>query len=459
MYDRGLAPDFRWGAATSAYQIEGAIAEDGRKPSIWDTFCTVPGAIDNGDTGEPACDHYHRWAEDIALMQRLGLDSYRFSIAWPRIRPDGTGAVNEAGLDFYDRLVDGLLEAGITPFATLYHWDLPQAQQDRGGWPARETAYAFADMAAIVAARLGDRVHDWFTVNEPLCSAWIGHLDGTMAPGIRDLSLAVPASHHLLLGHGLAAAAVRDTAGAPTRIGAVLNLSPCEPASDDRRDVAAARRADGHTNRWWLDPLFGRGYPEDMIAEYRIEPPVLAGDLDIIAAPMEHIGLNYYFRQVVTDDPDGVEPHARMVSVPDWTLTAMGWEVHADGLEQMLVRLSDEYGANRIYVTENGSRLAGSDRAGRQRRGQGSDRLPRTAPGRMRSGGGGRCTRRRLLRLVAPGQLRMGLRLRQAVRTGPRGLPDPASDDQGERLPLRRHHPRRTDPYREVSSMIDGVSG
>jgi beta-glucosidase len=355
MYDRGLAPDFRWGAATSAYQVEGAVAEDGRKPSIWDTFSHLSGVIDNDDNGDVACDHYHRWPEDIALMKRLGLDSYRFSVAWPRILPDGTGAVNASGLDFYDRLVDCLLDAGITPFATLYHWDLPQVLQDRGGWPDRSTAYAFADLTSIVVDRLGDRVSDWFTVNEPLCSAWIGYLEGKMAPGIRDLSLAVPASHHLLLGHGLAAAAARAAARGPIRIGAVLNLSPCEPASDDERDVAAARRADGHTNRWWLDPLFGRGYPQDMVEEYGIEPPVRDGDLDLIAAPMEHIGLNYYFRQVVTDDPAGPVPHAKMVSVPDWTLTAMGWEVHADGLEQLLVRLSDEYGARRIYVTENGS--------------------------------------------------------------------------------------------------------
>jgi beta-glucosidase len=354
-YDRGLAPDFRWGAATAAYQIEGAVAEDGRSPSIWDTFCRVPGAIANGDTGDVACDHYHRWPEDIGLMRRLGLDSYRFSIAWPRVLPDGTGRANAAGLDFYDRLVDNLLDAGVTPFPTLYHWDLPQVLQDRGGWPARETAYAFAEFASVVGERLGDRVTDWFTVNEPLCSAWIGHLEGTMAPGIKDLSLAIPASHHLLLGHGLATAALRAAAPGPVRIGAVLNLSPCDPAGDTDADVAAAVRADGHTNRWWLDPLYGRGYPADMVEVYGIEPPVRDGDLETIAAPMDHFGLNYYFRQVVTDDPTGDPPFARSVSVPDWTLTAMGWEVYADGLEQLLVRLSDEYGVRRIYVTENGS--------------------------------------------------------------------------------------------------------
>jgi beta-glucosidase len=351
----GLGPDFVWGAATSAYQIEGAVAEDGRARSIWDTFCAVPGAIDNGDTGEVACDHYHRWREDIGLMRQLGLDAYRFSVAWPRILPAGTGRVNQAGLDFYDRLVDGLLDAGIRPYTTLYHWDLPQALQDKGGWPARDTAYAFAEFASVVAARLGDRVTDWFTINEPLCSAWIGYLDGTMAPGERDLSRAVPASHHLLLGHGLASAALRDHSPGPVRVGAVLNLSPCEPASDDEPDVAAARRADGHTNRWWLDPLHGRGYPADMVAVYGIEPPVRPGDLVTIATPMDHVGLNYYFRQVVTDDPTGPVPQVKMVSVPDWTITAMGWEVYADGLEQLLVRLTDEYRVRRVYVTENGS--------------------------------------------------------------------------------------------------------
>ncbi|HVQ95972.1 MAG TPA: family 1 glycosylhydrolase, partial [Mycobacteriales bacterium] len=314
-YLRDLRPDFVWGVATAAYQVEGAVAEDGRTPSIWDTFSRVPGAVDNGDNGDQACDHYHRWREDVALMRRLGVGAYRFSVAWPRVLPDARGQVNQAGLGFYDRLVDELLAAGIRPYVTLYHWDLPQVQQDRGGWPARETAFAFAELAAVVGAKLGDRVTDWFTVNEPLCSAWIGHLEGKMAPGERDITRAVPAAHHLLLGHGLAAAALRNSAPAPVRVGAVVNLSPCQPASDSDADVAAARRADGHTNRWWLDPLYGKGYPADMIEVYGVEPPVRAGDMELIAAPMEHLGLNYYFRQVVTDDPDGPPPRARMVTV------------------------------------------------------------------------------------------------------------------------------------------------
>ncbi|MGC4806406.1 GH1 family beta-glucosidase [Micromonospora sp. DT233] len=350
-----LPAHFRWGVATSAYQIEGAVDADGRAPSIWDTYCRVPGAIDNGDTGDVACDHYRRWPEDVALMRELGVQTYRFSVAWPRVLPEGTGRVNPAGLAFYDRLVDALLEAGIRPLVTLYHWDLPQALQDRGGWPARDTAYALADYAAVVADALGDRVRDWATINEPLCSAWIGHLEGRMAPGAADLSLALPAAHHLLLGHGLATAAIRAHATAPASVGVVCNLSPIEAASDRPEDVAAAVRADGHTNRWWLDPLFGKGYPADMLEVYRAAPPVRPGDLDTIAAPLDFFGLNYYFRQRIVADPEGPVPYARQVPVPGAVETAMGWESHAAGLEELLVRVAEEYGAGPIHVTENGS--------------------------------------------------------------------------------------------------------
>jgi beta-glucosidase len=352
---RDLPSDFAWGVATAAYQIEGAVAEDGRTPSIWDTFCRVPGAIDNGDTGDVACDHYHRRREDVALLSELGVGAYRFSISWPRVLPQGTGKVNPAGLAFYDKLVDELLDAGIRPFVTVYHWDLPQALQDRGGWPSRDTAYALGDYAGVLGEALGDRVADWFTLNEPLCSAWIGHLEGRMAPGEKDITRAVPAAHHLLLGHGLAVQSLRAALPSSARVGAVVNLSPAEPASDDPKDVAAARRADGHTNRWWLDPLHGRGYPADMIEVYGVEPPVQPGDLETIATPTDHLGLNYYFREVVTDDPDGPIPHARMVSVPDAVRTDMDWEVHPDGLEQLLTRLAEEYHVPRVLVTESGS--------------------------------------------------------------------------------------------------------
>ncbi|MFH9264794.1 GH1 family beta-glucosidase [Streptomyces sp. NPDC017546] len=349
-----LPADFTWGVATAAYQIEGAVTEDGRSPSIWDTFSHTPGTIDNGDTGDVACDHYHRAPEDIGLIKQLGADAYRFSIAWPRVVPGGDGPVNKAGLDFYDRLVDGLLEAGVTPFATLYHWDLPQTLQDRGGWTVRETSEHFAAYASHVVERLGDRVKDWATLNEPLCSAWIGHLEGRMAPGLTDLTAAVRASYHLHLGHGLAVRAIR-AASSDARVGIVNNLSPIEPASASEPDLAAARRADGHINRWWLDPVLGRGYPQDMVELYGVELPERPGDLETIAAPLDWLGLNYYFRQIVTADPDGPAPHAKQVPVPGARLTHMDWEVHAAGLERLLLRLTGEYGVQRIYVTENGS--------------------------------------------------------------------------------------------------------
>ncbi|MFE9310890.1 GH1 family beta-glucosidase [Streptomyces sp. NPDC006706] len=349
-----LPHDFRWGTATSAYQIEGAVAEDGRSPSIWDTFSHTPGKIDNDDHGDIACDHYHRWREDVALMSRLGLNAYRLSIAWPRVMPDGDGLVNPKGLDFYDELIDGLLQAGITPSVTLYHWDLPQALQDRGGWPERETAEHFAAYASVVAERLGDRVSHWTTLNEPLCSAWIGHLEGKMAPGLTDLTAAVRASYHLLLGHGLAAQAIRAaTPGA--EVGIVNNLSTVFPASDSSEDEAAARRHDGHVNRWWLDPVHGRGFPADMREVYGVDLPERPGDLDIIAAPLDWLGLNYYFPATVADDPDGPVPHARSVRRPDVPRTGMDWEIDASGIETLLLRLTHEYGARKLYVTENGS--------------------------------------------------------------------------------------------------------
>ncbi|XQE83440.1 GH1 family beta-glucosidase [Streptomyces microflavus] len=349
-----LPADFTWGVATAAYQIEGAVTEDGRSPSIWDTFSHTPGKIDNGDTGDVACDHYHRAPEDIGLVKQVGAEAYRFSLAWPRVVPDGDGPVNKAGLDFYDRLVDGLLEAGVTPFATLYHWDLPQVLQDRGGWTVRETSEHFAAYASQVVERLGDRVKDWATLNEPLCSAWIGHLEGRMAPGLTDLTAAVRASYHLHLGHGLAVQAIR-AASSDARAGIVNNLSPIEPASTSEADLAAARRADGHINRWWLDPVLGRGYPQDMVELYGVELPVQPGDLETIAAPLDWLGLNYYFRQIVTADPSGRAPGFTQVPVAGARHTHMDWEVYADGLEQLLLRLTEEYGVERIYVTENGS--------------------------------------------------------------------------------------------------------
>ncbi|MDG4862318.1 GH1 family beta-glucosidase [Streptomyces sp. T-3] len=349
-----LPQDFAWGTATSAYQIEGAVAEDGRTPSIWDTFSHTPGKVDHGDHGDIACDHYHRWREDIALMKQLGTNAYRLSLAWPRILPGGDGAVNAKGLDFYDQLIDGLLEAGITPSVTVYHWDLPQVLQDRGGWPKRDTAHHLAAYASVVAERLGDRVGHWATLNEPLCSAWIGHLEGRMAPGLTDLDAAVRASYHLLLGHGLATQAIR--AAAPgAQVGIVNNLSTVEAASERPEDIAAARRMDGHTNRWWLDPVHGRGFPSDMLDVYGIQLPEQAGDLAAMAEPLDWLGLNYYFPAVVTDDPTGPAPYARQVQRLDVPRTGMDWEIDAGGIESLLLRLTHDYGARKLYVTENGS--------------------------------------------------------------------------------------------------------
>ncbi len=347
--------DFVWGAATSAYQIEGAHDVDGRSPSIWDTFSRMAGAVDGGDTGDVACDHYHRWRTDFDLLEALGVNAYRLSIAWPRVIPGGTGAVNSKGLDFYQGLIDNLLERGITPFVTLYHWDLPQVLQDRGGWPQRDTAYAFGEYASVVAAALGDRVANWTTLNEPLCSAWLGHLDGVMAPGIKNISAAVPASTHLHLGHGLAVQAIRSAAVLKPSIGIVNNLSPVEPASDRPEDVAAAVRGDGHTNRWWLDPIHGRGYPEDMIRTYGVEPPLQGNDLGVIAEPLDYLGVNYYKREVVRDNPAASAPRVAEVHRSGAAETAMGWEVHPRGLADILVRVADDYRPQRIYVTENGS--------------------------------------------------------------------------------------------------------
>ena len=350
-----LRQDFVWGTATSAYQIEGAIDADGRLPSIWDTFCRVPGAIDNGDTGDVACDSYRRWPEDLDLLKQLDVDAYRFSIAWPRVIPTGSGAVNAAGLGYYDRVVDDLLANGIKPHVTLYHWDLPQALQDLGGWDNRDTAYRFAEYAAVVGAKLGDRVTDWATLNEPLCSAWIGHWEGRMAPGITDPALAVRASYNLMLAHGLGVAALRESAPKPPSVGLVVNLSGCEPATSSAADIRAAQIADGHINRWWLDPLFGRGFPADMVEVYGVELPEQPGDAEIIAAPTDFVGLNYYFRQLIKADESVPVLGFSQVPGPNATHTMLDWEVHPAGLEELILRLAKEYGAEKIYITENGS--------------------------------------------------------------------------------------------------------
>ena len=359
--------DFVWGAATSSYQIEGAALEDGRGESVWDRFCRTPGRVADGATGDHACDHYHRWREDIALMQRLGLRAYRFSIAWPRVIPDGRGAVNLRGLDFYDRLVDGLLDAGIEPFPTLFHWDLPQPLEDAGGWPARATATAFADYAELVGRRLGDRVRRFITHNEPWCVATLGYERGLHAPGRTDPAAALAAGHHLLLSHGWAAERLRSLGA---EVGITLNLVPAAPATEHPADREACIAFDGELNRWFLDPLFGRGYPADVLLAHaragRATEWLEPADLATIAAPLDFLGVNYYSRALVRR-PDGAGVHS-VVELPDVERTHMGWEVYPDGLCELLERVQRDYAPPRLYVTENGASYAtGPDADGRVR--------------------------------------------------------------------------------------------
>jgi beta-glucosidase len=346
---RRFPADFLFGTATAAYQIEGGHDADGKGPSIWDTFCRRPGAISTGETGDVACDHYHRWREDVALMRDLGVTAYRMSISWPRVVPEGFGKPNEAGLAFYDKLIDALLENGIRPFVTLYHWDLPQALQDRGGWADPETALAFAAYASLVAKRLGDRVRDWMTLNEPEVSAFAGHWVGVHAPGIKDFPLAVLASQNLLIAHRAAAAAIRGAHPA-AQVGIALNLSPCDPASDSSDDADAARRMDGYLNRWFLDPLFGRGYPEDMVELYA---PYGRWDLSGYDGKLDFLGVNYYARRVVRASKQGPLRADRVD--PEGEHTAIGWEVHPASFRRILARVRRDYGPRRMYVTENGA--------------------------------------------------------------------------------------------------------
>jgi beta-glucosidase len=317
---------FVWGAATAAYQVEGAVAEDGRGESIWDRFTATPGKILNGDDGRVACDSYHRHSTDVALMRRLGLNGFRFSIAWPRVLPEGRGRVNAAGLDFYDRFVDELLENGIEPFVTLYHWDLPQALEDRGGWTARATVDAFAGYAEVVAARLGDRVRRWTTVNEPWVIAWLGYGLGLHAPGRASEADAVSAGHHVLLAHGRALEVLRRELPPDAQVGITVDLIPMHPRTASGADADAARREDATRNRWFLDPLLRGDYPAEGLERFgSLLPPDAAGDMDRIAQPVDFLGVNYYRRHVVQADaatgaPEVVRPEGS-------EFTGMGWEV------------------------------------------------------------------------------------------------------------------------------------
>ncbi|BCB87955.1 beta-glucosidase [Phytohabitans suffuscus] len=362
-------PDFLWGAATAAYQIEGGATEGGRTPSIWDTFSRTAGKVKGGDTGDVACDHFHRSADDVKLMAGLGLKSYRFSLSWPRIQPDGRGPANEVGLDFYRRLVDDLLAHGIEPWVTLYHWDLPQALEDAGGWPVRDTAARFAEYAQIAHRALGDRVRHWTTLNEPWCSAFLGYGSGVHAPGRSDGADALRAAHHLMLGHGLAVQAMR--ADQPDHdLGITVNLYAISPQTDSPADADAARRIDGLANRIFLDPVLRGQYPADVVEDVREVTDfghVRDGDLEIISTPLSVLGINYYSRYVLSA-PDGepAEPYWRAPS--NWPgsetvrfgdrglpVTDMNWEIDAPGLVEVLERVHREYPAIPIYITENGS--------------------------------------------------------------------------------------------------------
>jgi beta-glucosidase len=362
----GFPDGFVWGSATASYQIEGAARDDGRGPSIWDTFSRTPGRVALGQTGDVACDHYHRYRDDVALMAELGLAAYRFSVAWPRIQPDGTGPVEPRGLDFYDRLVDELNGHGIQPLVTLYHWDLPQTLEDRGGWTSRETSEAFAEYAQIVHARLGDRVKIWTTLNEPWCSAYLGYAVGRHAPGRQDPAAAFSAVHHLLVGHGLAVQALRS-AGAST-LGITLNPSAVFPAKPgDAADVAAARLVDGLHNRIFFDPLLRGEYPDDVLEHVRRFTPttfVQDGDEKIISAPIDLLGVNYYTPTYVAARPDGAgstaHPGTEGIEFlpPSGPLTEMNWQIEPSALTALLRRISDDYPGVPLVITENGAAYA-----------------------------------------------------------------------------------------------------
>lgn len=352
-----LPPGFVLGAATSSYQIEG-YGDDGRGPSIWDTLCAKPGAIVDGSDGSIACRHLELWPQDLDLLAELGFSAYRFSVSWPRVIPTGRGAVNDRGLDFYDRLVDGLVERGIEPYLTLYHWDLPQALEDLGGWTSRDTAYAFAEYADLVAQRLGDRVRSLATLNEPWCSAFLGYLYGEHAPGIRGDRVGMArAVHHLLLGHGLAIERLRSAAPA-SDLGIVLNFTPGYAATDAPADVAAVARHETENHDMFLGPLVAGAYPSEVLEHWRL--PIEDGDMAVISRSIDFLGINYYTRCLVVDAPGAPWPSIGTVAADHAPHTAMGWEVYPAALEELLARLSARTGLP-LYVTENGAAYADPD--------------------------------------------------------------------------------------------------
>lgn len=360
---------FIWGSATSSYQIEGGIDLDGRGPSIWDAFCAEPGCVRDGDSGAIAIDHRNRMRQDVKLMSDLGLHAYRFSIAWPRVQPLGSGAVSRSGLDFYSSLVDTLLEYHIAPVVTLYHWDLPLALGERGGWTHRDTAQRFGEYAAIVAGMLGDRVDRWTTVNEPWCSSMLGYAAGLHAPGVADHGAAVTAAHHLLLAHGLGVQALRAAlpSAAGKEISITLNPYPVVTAGDGEEDLDAARRIDGVANRLWYDPVLRGEYPKDVLEDFTSVSDlshIRDGDMAVIAQPVDAIGINYYRRYHVrfqkgasANPPYSMWPGSPDVRVvePDVAHTDGGWAIEPDGLTETLQRVRDDYGPVSLYVHENGA--------------------------------------------------------------------------------------------------------
>ncbi|MGD0174014.1 MAG: GH1 family beta-glucosidase [Anaerolineales bacterium] len=347
--------EFIWGTATSAYQIEGAWNEDGKGPSIWDRFSHQPGRIVGNQNGDVACDHHHRWREDLDLIKELGPKAYRFSISWPRVIPAGTGKVNEPGLDFYDRLVDGLLEREIEPFPTLFHYDLPLALHEKGGWPERDTASAFGEYARVLADRLGDRVNWWITINEPHIIALLGYLAGVHAPGVRNPRAMVRASHTLLLAHGESVRAIRSASKRPARIGIALNLTPVHPVSGRAIDRQAAENFDITSNRMYLDPILRGAYPPNLWRYFRpFAPAIRDGDMQKIAEPIDFLGVNYYTRTVVAGSRWIPFVGGRMVKPEGGEYSDVGWETYPEGLGELLGRIWNDYHPARLLVSENG---------------------------------------------------------------------------------------------------------
>ncbi|NJQ00385.1 GH1 family beta-glucosidase [Streptomyces zingiberis] len=371
---RTFPPGFLWGTATASYQIEGAVDTDGRTPSIWDTFSHTPGKVRNGDTGDRATDHYHRWREDVALLADLGVGAYRFSLAWPRVQPTGRGPALEKGLDFYRRLTDELLEKGIQPVATLYHWDLPQELEDAGGWPERDTAERFAEYAALAGEALGDRVRTWITLNEPWCSAFLGYGSGVHAPGRTEPEASLRAAHHLNLGHGLAVQALRSATPAGTQVSLTLNLHQVRPLTDSPEDADAVRRIDGTANRVFTGPILHGAYPADVqedTAHLTDWSFVRDGDTETIRQPLDFLGVNYYSPTLVSaargDGDHGADGHGASSHSP-WPsgegvafhrspgeTTAMGWTIDPDGLYDLLLRVRDEVPGLPVMICENGA--------------------------------------------------------------------------------------------------------